>query len=636
MNRLLSLGTILASVALAACGGGGGNTITDPDGPPGGGGAPEAATIELLSTSPQLQSDQTGATTVTITAIVKDASNNVVPNVSVAFSANSGSLQVTRPVTDSNGFATAELSNGSDPGNRVITVSATDGNASASIDIPVIGTTLNITGPGSLPQGDQADYTIVLEDFGGSGIPNRTVEVSSSNGNTLSATNLVTGPDGEVQVQLTADNGGTDTLTATALGLTDTRDVVVSDDSFSLTAPTAGAEVNLGAVQTVTANWTVGGAPQAGQTISFTTTRGTLSAGTAVTDGAGNATVTVSSTNAGPAVITASTPGGTTTTRAFEFIATAVDTVQVQASPTTVPTGDQAEITAVLRDPAGNLVKNQVVNFELTDVTGGFLSVASDVTDSQGRAQTFYTGGNVSSSVDGVTIRAYVGDPVTPVAEDSVNLTVAQQELFIVIGTGNDLFEPTTASFAKEWNIIVTDAVGNAVANAPVQVSILSEEYRKGFLAVVNDEQWAYAPGSGTPVRCLDEDVNRNGILDPGEDANSSGFVEAGNVATVAAVAADAPPDDPCTTAGAAGTDVTVTTNSQGLARVCVIYPQDHGLWVVSSIEARATVAGTEFANGQSFLLDAKAEDLTNVNASPPGQVSPFGGDTVVDCNLAP
>ena len=186
----------------------------------------------------------------------------------------------------------------------------------------------------------------------------------------------------------------------------------------------------------------------------------------------------MSSTNAGPAIITATTPTGLSTTRNVEFIASVVDTVSVQASPTTVGTGEQSEVTALVRDPTGNLVKNQVVNFELADVTGGFLSLASAVTNSQGQAQTFYTGGNVPSSVDGVDVRAYVGDPVAPAAEDTVSLTVAQQELFLVIGTGNDLFEPTTASFAKEWNIIVTDAVGNAVANAPVQVSVLSEEYR--------------------------------------------------------------------------------------------------------------------------------------------------------------
>ncbi len=641
MKRLLSLGIILASALLVACGGSGDTIVgspTDPGG--GGGGGPTgAATIELITTSPQLQSDQTGTNKVTITAIVKDTNNNVISNAAVAFSASSGLLQVTQGTTDANGFATADLTNGNDPSNRTITVQATNGNANASIDIAVVGTTLTITGPDFLSQNDSADYTILLEDSGGSGISDETVAVSSSNGNTLSSTSLTTGADGDVQVTLTADNGGADTLTATALGISATHTVTVSDDAFTITSPAPAAEVDLGTAQPVIANWTIAGVPQAGQLITFTTTRGTLSAGSATTDGAGNATVTVTSNNAGPALITATTPTSISTTRNFEFVATTVATLAVQASPTTVGTGEQSEITALARDPAGNLVKNQTVNFELTDITGGFLSVASAVTDSQGRAQTFYTGGNVASSVDGVTVRAYVGDPTAPLAEDSVNLTVAQQELFIVIGTGNDLFEPTTASFAKEWNIIVTDAVGNAVANAPVQVSVLSEEYRKGRLALIGGESWGYDPSTTpnpSPLECLDEDVNRDGILQPAEDANGSLQIEAGNVATVAAVPASAPANDPCTTAGAGGTSVTVSTNGQGIARVCVIYPQDHALWVVANIEARATVSGTEFGSNQSFLLDAKAEDISNASASPPGVVSPFGEDTTLDCNPVP
>ncbi len=637
MKRLLFIGVTLAAGLLQGCGGGS-NSLADA---PGGvaGGAGSAAVIELLVSSPQLPSDQTAASTVTITGIVKDGSNAVIEGATVTFSSTTGSLQVTQSVTDENGIVTANLSNGSDPSNRAIIVTATSGVAAATVTINVIGTSLSISGPQSLSLNDAAVYTILLEDSSGGGIPGETVTITSGNGNTLSATSLVTGADGDVQVTLTAVNGGVDTLTATALGETGQRDITVAADTFAITDPLEGAEVNLGVAQNITANWTISGVPQGAQTITFTTTRGTLSAGSAVTNGAGDASVTVTSTNAGPALITATTPTGISTSRNIEFVATIVDSVSVQASPTTIGIGEQSEITALVRDPTGNLVKNQVVNFEVDDIISGFLSVASAVTDSQGKAQTFYTGGNVASAVDGVTVRAYVGDPVAPVAEDSVNLTVAQQELFIVIGTGNDLFEPTTASFAKEWNIIVTDAVGNAVANAPVQVSILSEEYRKGFLSVSlgPPEQWTYDPG-GTPLRCQDEDVNRNGILDviPFEDINNSGVIEAGNVSTVAAVPASAPADSPCSTAGAGGTSATVTTNGQGLARVCVIYPQDHNLWVVANIEARATVSGTEFSSNQSFLLDAKAEDLSNTAASPPGQFSPFGSDLVVDCNVVP
>jgi len=635
MKRLLAFGLILLAGLLNGCGSD--NSLAD--GPDNQGAGAAATIIELLTSSPQLQSDQTGATTVTLTAIAKDNTNNVVEGAVVGFNATSGSIQITQGTTDANGIAIATLSNGNDAGNRTITVTATSGGASATINILVVGTTLTISGPVSLGITDSGVYTVLLEDSNGAGIPNQTVTIDSANSNTLSAPSLQTGADGEVQVTLTADVGGDDTLTAMAIGLTTTRLVSVAPDAFVITSPLEGAEIPLGTAQDIVANWTVSGVPQVGQTISFTSTRGTLSAGAADTDGAGDTTVpapvNVTSNSAGPGVLTALTPTGISTSLNVEFVATTVNSIATQASPTNVGTGQQSEISAVVRDPAGNLVKNQIVNFELTDFTGGFLSVASSVTDSQGSAQTFYTGGSVASAVDGVQIRAYVGDPVAPDAENTVSLTVAQQTLFVQIGTGNDLSEPTGASFAKEWNIFVTDALGNPVSNSPVQVSVLSEEYRKGFLVLGGDpQQWVYGPG--VPVACLDEDVNRDGILQPAEDANGSGVIEAGNVATVAAVPVSAPGDDNCASAGAAGTSATATTNGLGIARVCVIYPQNFNLWVVATIEARASVQGTEGSSSQSFLLDAKAEDITNTSANPPGVNSPFGADLVVDCNPVP
>ncbi|MGI9344467.1 MAG: hypothetical protein ACR2QV_16660, partial [Gammaproteobacteria bacterium] len=134
---------------------------------------------------------------------------------------------------------------------------------------------------------------------------------------------------------------------------------------------------------------------------------------------------------------------------------------------------------------------------------------------------------------------------------------------------------------------------------------------------------------------------NRNGILDlvggvigTGEDLNGSGQIEAGNVATVAPVLPGAPAGDPCTTAGAGGASAEVITNSQGIARVCVIWPQNFSLWVDAQIEATAGVSGSESSQAQVFRLPALASDLQNISASPPSQFSPFGTD--LDCTIPP
>ena len=79
------------------------------------------------------------------------------------------------------------------------------------------------------------------------------------------------------------------------------------------------------------------------------------------------------------------------------------------------------------------------MNFVLTDTTGGSLSVAQAVTNSQGRAQTFYNASSTTSRVDGVRVDATVQG--LPAVTDFVPLTVAQRQVFISFGTGNEIFE---------------------------------------------------------------------------------------------------------------------------------------------------------------------------------------------------
>lgn len=630
MNKLFAYGAVAlaAILGLASCGGGS-NTITSPPDDVGGGAA-QVATVTVLAASPQLPSDQTGLTTVQITAQVKDAANAVLADVPVSFSATSGSLAVTQAVTAGNGIAIAELSNGTNPANRNITVTATARGVSGSITIAVTGSTVGVTGPPALVSGQSGAYVISVRDSRGTGVPNTLVTVTSANGNTVAAPSLLTDPTGNVTVTVTATVPGNDTLTVNALGQTATAPIAVSGDSFAFTSPAAGTEVPLApASQAVTVRWTKNGVPQAGQSISFSTTRGTLSASSALTNGSGDATVTVSAGTAGPAVITATNPEGTSTSRNIEFIATTPASLSLQASPLTVATGGQSELIAIVRDAANNLVKNQVVQFVIdADITGGSLSVGSAVTDSQGRARSVYTGGSQQSAANGVIIRALVQGTAV---EGTVALTVARQELFITLGTGNTLFEIGTATYAKEWVILVTDVEGNAVANRPVQASIRSRRYAKGELTYV-DPAWTYAPGS--PVFCNNEDLNQNGILDPGEDANGNGILEAGNIALVAAVPESAPLSDPCSTAGAQGVAANVTTNSQGRARICVFYPQNYAEWLEATLTAKASVTGSEFSRSSVFVLDVLADDVDDQNQTPPNRFSPFGTD--LDCAVPP
>jgi len=639
MKKLQAFLVIMATVLIAACGGSSDNTLLNP----GGGGVTTAviATIELTASSTTLNSSASGTTKVTIFAVVKDEGNAVVPGAVVGFQTDSGSIAGIQPQTDATGTAIAELTNGADPSNRTITVTATTDGVSSTITVQVIGTELSITCPPALALGGTGNCSITLTDFQGSGIES-SVDVSSANGNTLSDTTVQTLNSGPVTLVLTADNPGLDTLTATGLGDTDTTDVDVSGDVFSIQTPAQGQELALNTDETITLLWTQGGVAQAGEVITFTSTRGTIIGGngdgTATTDGTGVATIMVNSSSAGPATITVINSALTITNVEVEFVADTPATLDLQANPLTVGVAKQSTITATVRDIDGNAVKNKIIAFVIEQDSSGnsFLSAGLAVTDSQGRATTVYTAGGVPSAANGVRIRATVQDPTA--VTNTVLLTVAERAVDTAIGTGNLIFSPTTSLFSKEWAIIVTDTSGTApepVANTNVQASIRSVSFHKGQMELVDvdpttgiDLDWVpnYAE-----FGCADEDANQDGFLTPAEDLNGNGSLEAGNRATLTALAPGADSLACGVISSLGGSTTLVQTDSNGIARVCVVYPQSDNLWVDVRITALLTVFGTEYTESQAFTLEALAEDIDDETAPPPGRFSPFGQNVGCD-----
>jgi hypothetical protein len=613
---------------------------------------PEAvpASIQLLVSSPQLDSD--GLDAVTLTAVVKDANNNVVPGVLVSFSATSGTIEILNNTTDATGAATARLTTGNDPTNRTITVTAATAGLSDSNNVSVSGTTVTFSGANALVVGDSTTLTIFLRDSSSRGIFNETVTISSALGNTLSSNTVTTDFAGQATVTVTATRSGTDVIQASGAGADGAFPLTVSSANFIFTAPPPASTVNLGAVQSVTVHWDEDGVNQAGATIDFAATRGTLtnpstletgSTVTATTDDDGNATVTITSNNAGPAVITAEadTPGGPSSQLQIEFIATVADSLILQADPATIGVNapgsmdQQSIITAVVRDPQNNLVKNQRVIFSLTDVSGGSIFPASAVTDSFGRASTVYTAGLAPSAKDGVIIDGRVegtpptcnpADPIPTGPCDRVTLTVAQRSLFITLGTGNLIEAPSPTQYAKPYSILVTDAEGNAVAGQEITLSVLPTRYEKGFYVPTFDDEGNFVSwekfrtidsnngGDDADQACNNEDVNGNGLLDipPDVDLNNNSLLEPGNVATV----------DPRV----------VTTDASGFAFVDVLYAREF-TWVEVALEARTTVAGSEFFSRAIFFLPGLASDFTVENVAPPGFISKFGRATTCTCS---
>lgn len=600
------LGSALA-LALAACG---------DDGFVGGSGGPDGGeqigSVTLVTSSPSIRTD--GSVTAEISALVRDENNQLVADVPVVFSANNnGSLLVTQGSTNDTGVAKAVLSTPDDPSIRTIVVTAVAGSRDATVNVAVTGTTLTVQGPSGLTLGQQGTYTVTLL-AGGAPVAARTIALNSARGNTLNPASVVTDSQGQATFLLTVANSGDDTLTASGLGLSAARAITVNAHSLTVidpTAPTPPATVTevplTGAPpvgsRAVKVRWLVSGQPVVNGTINFATTRGAASPATALTDANGEATTTVTASNAGIAVVTATTvpvSGTASSVQAqLEFVAQTPYSIDVQPSAFTIGPEQSSTITAVVRDQPGNLVKNQTVTFTLDDVTGGTLSVGTAVTDSQGRASTVYTARTTTSANEGVKITAAVAG-VTP---KTVSLTVARREVFISFGTGNQIEEPNQAQYRKQFIAQVTDSNGNGVANVALSLRALSRAYWRGHW--VDPGSWTQLlKADDPPAGCRDEDANRNGILDDTEDDNGNDRLDAGNIVTV--------------------TPANAVTDQNGFVIVSIYYPQEYAFWLQINLSASATVQGSEYARTSTFILPGLASDFSGTSA-PPGVVSPFG-----------
>ncbi len=578
------------------------------------------SSITLLSSNPELKSgDLTG---VTISAIVRDAGNLVLEDKTVVFSTNSGGLQIIDAVTNSEGIATAKLTTGGDEANRTITVSAVSGDVSSTLDINVAGTVITVAGQSSMVLTGVNTLTLTLKDALGAGIFNEDLTITSSLSATLTETNntantaansltVTTDSSGQAQINVEPNVSGTHTINVTALGAVKEFPIVVSSDIFELTMPgNATGEIDLGVQQQIQIQYEDDNGPVADNTpVTFVTTRGTLVGTNPALTSGGLATISISSLNAGPATIQAYVANGPSTTFYAEFVATTAATIDVQSSVSTVSLGGgQATITATVRDASNNLVKNKRVNFSVQDITGGTLTVATDVTDSNGQASTVYTASATSSGTDAVTVTALVDDGSN--VSNSVNLTVGNRALFITLGSGNEIFEPDETNYQKPFTVRVADASGVGVANETVTLKLIPERYYKGVYVWDAALKWYVVYSIDTTTECLNEDVNEDGIFDSSidNDQNNDGILWPGTVATIS--------------------QSPVVTNEQGEATFTVNYSQEFANFVYVRLEATAQVGGTEAKNTSRFRLPVLATDVNTENVQPPardGLKSPFG-----------
>ena len=515
-------------------------------------------------------------------------------------------------LTNDSGAASVLVSS-SDPSNRTVDMVATvNGTESEPLSIPIEGTTVGVEAPSAGSAGQTIEVSATLTDSQGKPIVDEPLNFSSDGNGAFIDNTATTKTQGRATTEYNiGSSGGNVTLTAEAAGTAGVSTLNVASDVLVFNTPTKRPEIELSGSEPIEVKLTKNGNGISDQ-ITFDSSRPAsfTSNGVSTDSSTGIATTTLQpGSSAGPAKITATadTSDAIAQTEVL-FVATDPDQLALQADPGTVAPGGEAQVKAVVRNSNDQRVKNADIRFSITDdTTGSDLSTTRATTDEFGRATTTFEAGDATSATEGVEITAEVMG-TSPTVSSTVRVTVSGEALFITIGTGSTIRETGDGTrYEVPYSVLVTDASGGPVENADVTLEVIPTQFGKGSYS------FSDPPGRWVQNRsatCTNEDTNRNGLKEPGEDKDNDGKLEPGNVATLSSQ--------------------TVTTDDSGFASFNVRYPQDHAQWVTVRLSGQSEVAGTESKKSISFGLPVLSDDLSDENSDPPNVISPFG--TVADC----
>lgn len=353
-----------------------------------------------------------GQDSATLKLHVEDAAGNALAGETVTLNADGGQLSATGGTTDNNGDVTVTLSSLSA---GEFHVTAIDGGQSVTHEgitfltalsgrVLVNKTTAEANGS------DTVTYTIRLEDAAGTPVTGQEITLSTTLG-TLSAASGITDASGQLSVTLTSTQAGQAVVTASASDLTLTADTVTFSEqaltqNIEASKTQARADGQDSVIYTVTVK-KADGTAVAGQTVTWSTDLGMISASSSVTDSSGKATVTLTSLEAGDAIVRAGIADTSLTAPVVAFEAVLNASLMADKSTASADGTTTVTWTTTVKDAAGNAVAGQTISWS---ANLGTLAQASSVTNSNGEATTTQT-----STVAGVaTVTATVGN-VSPV-----------------------------------------------------------------------------------------------------------------------------------------------------------------------------------------------------------------------------
>jgi hypothetical protein len=554
MQIIKGMAALLLVLSLVGCGGGGGSAGAPPfgDGDGGGGGSPVASDLSLTLSSTNISNSGSEAVTLRVTAV--DETRVAVAGVPIQISVDNNAVVVVgSPTTDSTGTMTATVGIGTDRSNRLITVTATSGGLTRTAAFQVTGADLQGTRlPAVIAPGAAGQIQYRLVDVNANPMADQEILVTAPG---VADVTGRTGSNGEYVYNYVAP-AGVSSLEVTARAGGDTRIDQVLVQSGSSTIPNVPAGSVLSA--SVSANASV-------------------------------------------------------------------------VSVNTEATSNRSEIRALFLGASNAPVMNVRARFDLdgdpNSIGGSFASGASIVySDPNGVATTAYIPGSRSSPTDGVKIRVCwdYADFTAGTCPNAARttLTVTSEPLSVTIGTDNTIESGAGGlTYIKKYVVLVVDSSGQAKGDVQLSPSIDLTSYIKGYFdgpgAWNRDGPPAVDGSVGfTGPTCLNEDSNRNGVIEASED---DGLVTAGI------------PDNNNGTLEPRKSDVAISmvggnrTNASGVAVLQIEYPKNVATWVNFVITVAASgVSGTEGRATWTGQLGAAADEFT-ADTPPSFVISPYG-----------
>jgi len=251
------------------------------------------------------------------------------------------------------------------------------------------------------------------------------------------------------------------------------------------------------------------------------------------------------------------------------------------------------------------VVGNAPVVFTILNPTGGGESISPVIafTNDTGVAESILTSGSLSSGSDGVNIKAAIVGKAD--ISETVKIVIGGSVGSISIGIGTEVQDVDSTTYSLPMSILVSDANGNSVPGAVVTLGSWPTQFRTGQWGenVVFDDEGklqtldppcrAYVTGTFN-----NEDINKNLLLDLGEDLNHDDQLT--------------PPNS-----SAGNLPSTVITDASGVANFELVYLKMNGAWIRTEISASTIVHGTETLSSVKFNLPVAVKDVCHLSPSP-------------------